>query len=110
MNAKLSLQKINSPAVWYGAELQRYPETWTYDLNEGEISELFDASRRFADSGIPIGKISPESFRLSKLNPFLDALADTLKHGIGFQLISGLPMDDCTPLDRAQIFLSLIHI
>ena len=66
MNAKLSLQKINSPAVWYGAELQRNPETWTYDLNEGEISELFDASRRFADSGIPIGKISPESFRLSK--------------------------------------------
>ena len=55
MNAKLSLQKINSPAVWYGAELQRYPETWTYDLNEGEISELF-TQPKVCGQRIPIGK------------------------------------------------------
>ena len=107
MNAQLSLEKVNTPAAWYGAELQRQPETWTYVLNDAEIGELFDASRKFKDSGIPIGKISPESFRLSKLSPFLDALADTLKHGMGFQLISGLPIDDCTPLDRAQIFCGI---
>ena len=107
MNARLSLERVNTPAAWYGSKLQKQPEIWTYVLNDAEIAELFDASRKFKDSGIPIGKISPESFRLSKLSPFLDALADTLKHGIGFQLISGLPIEDCTPLDRAQIFCGI---
>ena len=107
MNTRLSQEKINTPAAWYGAELQRQPETWTYVLNDAEIAELFDASRKFKDSGIPIGQISPENFKLPKLSPFLDKLGDNLKHGIGFHLISGLPVEDCTPLDRAQIFCGI---
>ena len=107
MHSQQRLETIDTPAAWYGEDLQTKPETWTYVLNEDEVSELMTASQKFKDSGVPLGKISPENFQLSRLRPFLQALADTLKHGIGFQLISGLPIQDCSPLDRAQIFCGI---
>ncbi|MEM6662864.1 MAG: TauD/TfdA family dioxygenase, partial [Pseudomonadota bacterium] len=86
-------ERIEHPAAWIGKEMAQTPSLWTEDLSAAEIAELEDAAAAFLDSGTEIGSINPDHFALPRLGPKLVALLHTLKHGVGFRLIRGLPVE-----------------
>ena len=84
---------INIPAAWFGADLKNKSDIWHYKLQDKEIGELITAAKRFCASGEELGKINPQNFVLDKFAVRLAELQEELRTGIGFKLISGLPVD-----------------
>ncbi len=84
---------MNVPAAWNGEALNNNKELWTYQLSLEEIYELEIAASQFLDSGEQLGRISKATFKLPKFGSFLSKLKDELRHGLGFKLIRGLPID-----------------
>ncbi len=69
------------------------PDAWRWQLSPSEIVELESAARRFrARTGDP-EQLSPEDFPLPTLQPKLAAMSEKLIHGVGFEVIRGIPVD-----------------
>ncbi len=98
---------IDIPAAWFGAELAKKSDVWHYTLQSEEIKELISAANKFCATGAELGKISPKNFVLNKFAPRLLALQEELKTGIGFTLISGLPVEDLAPEVYSTVFCGL---
>ena len=98
---------IDIPAAWFGADLASKPDTWHHTLRDEEIDELIAAANEFSASGEELGKISPHNFVLDKFAFRLSELQDELRTGIGFKLISGLPINELTPEIYSTVFCGL---
>ena len=98
---------IDIPAAWFGAELAKKSDVWHYTLQSEEIDELISAANKFCRTGVELGKISPKNFVLNKFAPRLLALQEELKTGIGFTLISGLPVEELAPEIYSTVFCGL---
>ena len=98
---------INIPAAWFGGELAKQPDLWRYTLQDDEIQELISAASKFCASGEELGKINQKNFVLNKFALRLSALQEELKTGIGFTLISGLPVEELTPEIYSAVFCGL---
>ena len=83
------------------------PERWTYRLSDADVAEIENAATIFIDSGRPLGQITRDLFPLPKFGVWLDSLRETLIHGIGFQLITGLPVETYSGDMRATIFCGI---
>ena len=86
-------ERLDIPAAWVGAEMRGIPATWQWRLSAPEIAELEDAARAYRARHSDLACLAPDSFVLPTLQPRLDALRRTLLHGIGFELIRGIPVD-----------------
>lgn len=93
MQKALPPARIDCPAAWYGAELAQQQERWLVQLNMAQIEEIEAAAEQFIRSEKSPATMKCEDFSLPLTQPILKKLSDTLKHGIGFQLIRGLPVD-----------------
>ena len=98
---------INIPAAWFGGELANQPDIWRYTLQDEEIYELISAASKFCASGEELGKINQQNFVLNKFALRLLALQEELKTGIGFKLISGLPVEELAPKIYSAVFCGL---
>ena len=58
-----------------------------------EVAELEDAARAFLAQYGDVSHPTPETFVVPSLQPKLEALSTTLIHGIGFEVIRGVPVD-----------------
>ena len=92
---------------WLGKDLQSQPEQWRYTLSDSDIAELEEAVAAFDGSGRDLGTIDKASFPLSGFAKRLEALADTLVKGRGFELISGLPIERYDRQTAATIFCGI---
>ena len=88
---------IDIPAAWFGEDLVGKPNIWHYTLQDAEIDELITAANKFRASGEELGKITPKNFVLEKFSHKLFKLQKELRTGIGFKLISGLPVNELSP-------------
>jgi hypothetical protein len=100
-------ETIERPSAWIGSELATAPEKWRYVLDGEDIAELESAARRYLASGRDIGDISSASFPLDAFAERLRSLRSTLLHGVGFELIRGLPIDRYTREFAAAIFCGI---
>ena len=98
---------ITSPVAWTGRDMMAAPERWTYRLSDSDVAEIENAATIFIDSGRPLGQITRDLFPLPKFGVWLESLRETLIHGIGFQLITGLPVETYTEDMRATIFCGI---
>ena len=98
---------IEIPAAWFGADLVNQSDIWHYTLQDEEIDELINAANKFCASGEELGKIAPENFVLEKFSFKLLELQEELRSGIGFRLISGLPVDELSPELYSTVFCGL---
>ena len=98
---------ITSPVAWTGRDMMVTPERWTYRLSNAEVAEIENAATAFIDSGRPLGLITRDLFPLPKFGVWLENLRENLIRGIGFQLITGLPVENYTGDMRATIFCGI---
>ncbi len=99
--------QIEIPAAWFGADLVNKPDIWHYTLDDAEISDLITAANKFRASGEELGKITPQNFVLEKFAHRLFELQEQLRAGIGFKLISGLPVNQMSPEIYSIVFCGL---
>jgi hypothetical protein len=98
---------FTGPAAWVGADLRARPEDWRTELGPADIADLEQAARHFLSLGRDIGTITGADFPLGPFAQHLDALREKLLHGIGFEVISGLPVERYTREMSAAIFCGI---
>jgi hypothetical protein len=85
-------ERLDIPAAWMGADIREVPETWRWHLSPAHIAELEHAARAFVARHQDLSQLEPGIFPLPTLGAKLAALSTTLTHGVGFELIRGLPV------------------
>ncbi len=95
---------ITGPAAWTGSRMQADPEQWLVHLSARDVAELEAAARHYLSLGRDIGEITQADFPLNRFAQHLQALKDKLIHGIGFELIRGLPTDNYSQEMAATLF------
>lgn len=98
---------LTGPAAWIGSEMQARPETWLVHLSPADIADLERAARHYLSLGRDIGEITRADFPLTTFAPHLQALKEKLIHGIGFQVLRGLPVDRYSQKTAAAIFCGI---
>ena len=96
---------VETPQCWYGPDMARRPELWTHELKAGEIAEIEAAAARLED--VPILEMAREP--LPTLEVRLTRIREEALHGIGFQVIRGLPVGRW-PLRRSAAAFWLIGL
>ena len=108
METRMSLpDAISGPVAWKGSDMMAHPERWTYRLTEADVVEIEHAATAFIKNGTPLGLMTQDLFPLPKLGVWLENLRETLIGGIGFQLITGLPVETYSGEMRATIFCGI---
>ncbi|MDA0656986.1 MAG: TauD/TfdA family dioxygenase [Proteobacteria bacterium] len=95
------LKPVHGPQAWYGPELARTPEEWTYTLSETQISDLHDAIQRVEAAGIDVVDIRAEDFALPSWRSLLQVTREAMFDGRGFAVLRGFPVAELSPLQRA---------
>ena len=100
------LHPIESPAAWFGRDLQNSDE-WIETLSAAEIDELLGAVERVTAAGTTMLDMSTDDVPLPTLGPRMRALANELDQGRGFWLLRGLPIDQLTERQAAFAYWTL---
>ena len=93
MNLSSLPERLDIPAAWIGADIRNIPDTWRWPLSPTEVTELEKAAREFLTKFGDLSQLGPETFVVPALQAKLEALKATLIHGIGFEVIRGIPVD-----------------
>ncbi len=83
------------------------PERWLYHLTQADIADLEAAAVHFASLGKDIGEITRADFPLAHFDAHLAHLSDTLLHGVGVEVIRGLPTKAYDTKTAATIFCGI---
>ena len=107
MTAPTLPEVLTGPAAWVGTELQKSPEEWLIQLSPRDIAELEQAARQFLAHGRDIAEMTIADFPLTCFGGHLANLRKKLIHGIGFELIRGLPVSTYSQELAAAIFCGI---
>lgn len=98
---------VRTPQCWYGPDMARRPELWTHELAAEEVAEIEAAAERL--DGVPILEIARAP--LPRLEKRLARVREEALHGIGFQVVRGLPVGRWTVGRAAAAFWLLgLHL
>jgi hypothetical protein len=105
--ATLPPARIDIPSAWLGETMAANPDLWLVNLSAADIAELEHAARSFLAETREIGEITKEKFPLPNFGAHLAELRDTLIHGIGFEVLRGLPVAGYSQEFAAAIFCGI---
>ncbi len=98
---------VRTPQCWYGPDMARQPELWVHELTAEEVAGIEAAVARLDD--VPILEIARAP--LPGLEERLARIRQEVLHGIGFQVIRGLPAGRWTVGRAAAAFWLLgLHL
>jgi len=98
---------IKGPSAWIGADLRQRPDDWLIQLAPDDIAQLEQAARQYLSLGRDIGAMTKADFPLGPFAAHLAALRHKLIHGIGFEVLRGLPVDTYDQEFAAAIFCGI---
>lgn len=98
---------FTGPSAWVGKDLAATPEKWLYHLTPSDIADLERAAAHFLSLGRDIGEITAQDFPLERFGTHLKSLRHKLLHGIGVEVLRGLPTDSYTQTQTAAIFCGI---
>ena len=102
------MHPIPGPAAWYGRDLSQGDE-WIYRLSRPETDDLLRVVA--AVRGAPREQIGVADVPLDALAPAVQAWRETLRHGRGFVLVRGLPLERMSSEDAALAYWALgLHL
>ncbi len=107
MNISSLPERLDIPAAWIGPRLREVPDTWRWYLSSAEVAELENAAHKFLARREDVSQIRPETFVVTTLRPKFEALRQALIHGIGFEVIGGLPVDRIGVELAATVFVGI---
>lgn len=91
---KHSSRPVVSSAAWTAAQMRAAPELWKHPLTKDEILELETGAKAALADGRPLERITSKAdFSLPTLGPRLEAIRQQVSFGIGFGLITGIPVE-----------------
>ena len=99
--------EFDGPSAWVGAEWQNAPEHWRVTLSDETIAELEVAAEHYLSLGRDIGEITAGDFPLPTFATHLTKLRSKLLHGIGFEVLRGLPVERYSQALAATIFCGI---
>lgn len=96
---------LGGASTWTAESFDPVAPCWRAALRDSEIVELEDTARRCLKSGLPLGTLQPTDAPLPTLGPRLGALREELVKGIGFGVLSGVPVERHERDMQAAMFL-----
>lgn len=96
--------RITGPAAWVGREMQDRTGEWLFNLSDEDVADLESAAEHYLALGRDVGEITADDFPLTSFGEHLEALREKLLHGIGFEVLRGLPIDHYDQKLAATIF------
>jgi hypothetical protein len=100
-------ERIDGPAAWIGRDLQHRRDEWLTELGADTIVELERAAAHFLSLGRDVGEITAAQFPLGEFGDYLTRLKAKLLHGIGFEVLRGLPVERYERQVAATIFCGI---
>lgn len=100
-------ERFTGPSAWIGADLQQNPEAWLHELTPSDIADLEQAARHYLSLGRDIGQITAGDFPLETFGAHLADLKTNLLHGVGVNVLRGLPIADYSLDVSAAIFCGI---
>ncbi len=94
---------IESPAAWRGADLAS-SDSWRHELTTAQIEELCEALNHASSTGRSTGSLTAADFPLPTLEPVIAMWRDTIAQGLGFQVVSGIPVERWTRDETERFF------
>ena len=98
---------ISGPAAWIGADMTNNEPAWLVDLSVDDINQLETAAHYFLSLGRDISLITAADFPLGPFTGQLQSLQRKLLHGVGVEVLRGLPIEDYDELFAATIFCGI---
>ncbi len=96
--------RITRPSAWVGSEMASDETKWLYRLTLGDVQDLENAAEHFLSLGRDVGEISIADFPLLHFSGHLRDLKDKLLHGVGVEVLRGLPIGSYSQEFVATIF------
>ena len=96
--------RITRPSAWVGSEMASDETKWLYRLTLGDVQDLENAAEHFLSLGRDVGEISIADFPLLRFSAHLRGLQDKLLHGVGVEVLRGLPIGSYSQEFVATIF------
>ncbi len=78
-----------------------------YNLSADDIADLERAARLYLALNRDVGEITKADFPLEDFAPYLKAMADKLLHGLGVEVLRGLPIQNYSQEFAATIFCGI---
>lgn len=99
--------RFTGSAAWVGADMRTRDSEWLVNLSADDIADIENAAESFLALGRDIGDIKAADFPLGAFAKHLQLLKQKLLHGIGFEVLRGLPTRDYTQKFAATIFCGI---
>ena len=96
-----ALRPVVSPAAWKRRDVASAP--WRVALNADEVDEVRDAVTSWRRRHAPLASMTKPDFPLPVLAPKLATWRAEVAAGRGFQVVSGVPVDEWS-VEEASIF------
>lgn len=104
------LAPIGGASAWRGAGM-RDRDDWRLRLDAARVEELEEALACARRSGRPTGELTAADFPLPTLSKEIARWRETLAHGRGFQVVSGIPVGRWSRDDAERCFWCLgLHL
>jgi hypothetical protein len=100
-------ETITGPAAWTGKDMQHRSDEWLIRLSDADIAELERAAAHYLSLGRDLGEIEAADFPLASFGGHIRALKEKLLHGIGFEVLRGLPVERYDQKLAATIFCGI---
>lgn len=98
---------IICPSAWIGTDMASNQEAWLIHLSAEDIADLEESARHYMSLGKDVGEISAADFPLGRFADHLKGLQQKLLHGVGFEVLRGLPIDGYSHEFAATVFCGI---
>ena len=98
---------IKRPSAWLGKDMASDHSKWLYNLTAADLQDLEKAAKHFLSLSRDIGEIRGEDFPLIHFSDHLQNLQEKLLHGVGVEVIRGLPIASYSQEFAATVFCGI---
>ena len=98
---------ITGPSAWLGGELASNPDVWMHHLSGVEIADIENAARHYLSLSRDVGEITKDDFPLQHFDAHLKAMRQQLLHGVGVEVLRGLPIINYSQEFAATVFCGI---
>ncbi len=99
---------LQTPAAWHGVDMRKH-EDWQYRFTKDEVKELKAAVKHAEATSKPMGRLTKDDFPLPSLAARLAEWAYEIRHGRGFVLLRGFPVEDWSEAQSSLAYWCIGH-